>query len=462
MSDKKPFLKRLCAGIAAATLAMGVLVPAANADERGDKERRKQTVESQINQLRQDLSETEADLSNAYIKLAETEAMIPQAQERLNAAQRDLRAAEEKDRVTGERLQTAQDEKQRLEGETQKASDAANRVSENRDKIALAAYKGGGLPSAASVFVGISDPAEALDRSKNYQLALQTQSEQLGIHRTQESISRSSSSRLAAVENDIARLKRESEESVRQRTAAQQEAEQARQELDALYANQRSQAGDLESRKAQYQAREDQLQSESAALDRDIQRLLAEEKKREEERLARERAEQERLEREQRRAEEAARKAGRPAPARPKRKSSSGSSYSGSSSGGFIRPSNAPISSSFGYRFHPIYHRMKLHAGTDFAGSCGTPVRATRSGRVLYARFNGAAGRKVMLVHGIVNGRLITSSYHHLQGFAVSSGQQVSQGQVVGWIGTTGSSTGCHLHFEIHEDGSPVNAMKYL
>ena len=64
--------------------------------------------------------------------------------------------------------------------------------------------------------------------------------------------------------------------------------------------------------------------------------------------------------------------------------------------------------------------------------------------------------------HGIQNGRLMTSSYHHLQGFAASVGQQVSAGDTVGYVGTTGASTGCHLHFEIHEDGNAVNPGKYI
>ena len=81
---------------------------------------------------------------------------------------------------------------------------------------------------------------------------------------------------------------------------------------------------------------------------------------------------------------------------------------------------------------------------------------------MLSTNFNSAAGNKVIISHGMRNGKLVTSSYHHLQGFAVSPGQTVQRGQVVGRVGTTGSSTGCHLHFEIHEDGTAVNAMNYL
>jgi len=141
--------------------------------------------------------------------------------------------------------------------------------------------------------------------------------------------------------------------------------------------------------------------------------------------------------------------------------SSSGASGSVSSSG-FIRPVDANPGSPFGMRFHPILHYWRLHAGTDFGAACGTPIYAARAGVVLSAGFSGGAGNRIVLGHGTINGSYVTTSYFHQSKFAVSVGQQVSRGQLIGYVGTTGLSTGCHLHLEVRHDGTPVNPMNYI
>lgn len=139
-----------------------------------------------------------------------------------------------------------------------------------------------------------------------------------------------------------------------------------------------------------------------------------------------------------------------------------GSSSASSSSSGWIYPVNARLNSNFGWRVHPIYGTSKLHAGVDFPVACGVPVKAAHSGRVIARTYNSGAGNKIILSHGVMNGRLITTSYHHLQGYAQPVGAQVSAGTTVGYVGTTGSSTGCHLHFEVHQDGNAVNPSNYI
>ncbi|WP_380169388.1 peptidoglycan DD-metalloendopeptidase family protein [Jannaschia sp. R86511] len=126
-------------------------------------------------------------------------------------------------------------------------------------------------------------------------------------------------------------------------------------------------------------------------------------------------------------------------------------------SGQMAVPTSGSISSPFGYRIHPVYGTSKLHKGTDFATGCGTPVVAAQDGVVESAKWNGSYGNIVVVQHG---GSLSTA-YAHLQSAAVSSGP-VSQGDVIGYVGTTGVSTGCHLHFEVRESGTPVDPMGYL
>jgi murein DD-endopeptidase MepM/ murein hydrolase activator NlpD len=121
-------------------------------------------------------------------------------------------------------------------------------------------------------------------------------------------------------------------------------------------------------------------------------------------------------------------------------------------SGQLIWPVNGTLTSPFGYRWG------RLHAGIDIAVPEGTPIRAADSGRVALAQYYGGYGNYTCIDHG---GGLSTC-YGHQSGFAVSSGDSVTQGDVIGYSGNTGSSTGPHLHFEVRVNGTPVDPMGYL
>lgn len=129
-----------------------------------------------------------------------------------------------------------------------------------------------------------------------------------------------------------------------------------------------------------------------------------------------------------------------------------------SSVSGFQWPVNGGVSSGFGYRVHPIYGTRRLHAGLDISGGSGTPIAAAKSGTVLSAGWRGGYGNAVVISHG--GG--ITTLYAHQSRMNVSSGQQVGRGDIVGWVGSTGASTGPHLHFEVRVNGSAVNPRPYL
>ncbi len=117
------------------------------------------------------------------------------------------------------------------------------------------------------------------------------------------------------------------------------------------------------------------------------------------------------------------------------------------------------VSSPFGYRYHPIDGVWRMHNGVDLPGSEGTPIYATRSGYVTVADFQyGGAGNYVALSHGDGYG----SIYMHMTHYIVSVGQYVEAGQVIGYMGTTGGSTGVHLHFGISYNGTYVNPADYI
>lgn len=140
---------------------------------------------------------------------------------------------------------------------------------------------------------------------------------------------------------------------------------------------------------------------------------------------------------------------------------------SGSSSGGgngiFIHPASGGVTSGFGMRNHPIDKIQKFHAGIDYGTPVGTPLRAPADGVVSTSGTMGGFGNVIMISHHI-NGQDYTTVMAHLSSMNVSSGQSVSQGQVIGATGNTGHSTGPHLHFEVHVGGygNPVNPVGYL
>jgi murein DD-endopeptidase MepM/ murein hydrolase activator NlpD len=126
------------------------------------------------------------------------------------------------------------------------------------------------------------------------------------------------------------------------------------------------------------------------------------------------------------------------------------------------RPVPGVVTSPFGYRRHPIFGYWGLHDGTDFSAPCGTLNRAAGSGTVISKYWSDVYGNRLYLDLGRVNGKNMTVVYNHLSGYRASTGEHVSRGEVIGYSGTTGWSTACHLHFTVLLNGTPVNPMNYL
>ena len=132
--------------------------------------------------------------------------------------------------------------------------------------------------------------------------------------------------------------------------------------------------------------------------------------------------------------------------------------------GAMAWPVFGPITSPFGMRIHPITGRPTMHTGIDIGCSYGTPVHAGNEGVVIFAGWNsGGYGNLVMIDHGVdTNGNMIVTMYAHNSGFAVSVGSIVGRGDIIAYAGSTGNSTGTHVHFEVRANGSPTNPMGWL
>ena len=136
--------------------------------------------------------------------------------------------------------------------------------------------------------------------------------------------------------------------------------------------------------------------------------------------------------------------------------------YRGPTNGLFIRPVPGAVTSPYGYRIHPIYHYWGLHDGTDFGVSCGEGMRSIADGRVIAKYWSDVYGNRLYVSLGTINGKNLTAVYNHATGYRVGVGEHVKQGEVVGYVGSTGWSTGCHLHFTLLVNGTAVDPMKWL
>jgi len=125
----------------------------------------------------------------------------------------------------------------------------------------------------------------------------------------------------------------------------------------------------------------------------------------------------------------------------------------GRQSGGMTQPVPGPVTSAYGLRMHPILGYQRMHRGLDFRASYGTPILAVADGRVAAAGRAGGYGNQVRLAHA----EGLSTSYSHMSRIAVSPGSRVRQGQIIGYVGSTGLSTGPHLHFETYRNGAAIN-----
>ena len=248
-------------------------------------------------------------------------------------------------------------------------------------------------------------------------------------------------------------------------TESQAELDAKRAEADALLAELNADKRALDQMEADYEAEEAKISADIAAAEVEYTKAL----KAEEEARRKAEEERKRKEEEERKKKEEANK--KPGNGGGNSGGSSGGGNSGGSSdsgsGGSGSSSNESwgrpctwirLTSPYGYRTHPVTGQWKFHNGVDLANSKGTPIRAARSGKVTVATYGGTYGYYVTINHG--DG--YSSLYAHMTHYIVSKGDTVSKGQVIGYMGSTGRSTGPHLHFSIFYNGSTVNPMNYI
>ena len=129
---------------------------------------------------------------------------------------------------------------------------------------------------------------------------------------------------------------------------------------------------------------------------------------------------------------------------------------------GFMKPIQGRITSPYGWRTHPIFNTKSFHSGVDIGGPNLGAIRASNSGKVVYSGWYGGYGKVVILEHGVIGGKPITTLYAHMSTIKVVKDQKVAKGDVLGYEGTTGYSTGPHCHFEVRVNGQTNNPLNYI
>jgi murein DD-endopeptidase MepM/ murein hydrolase activator NlpD len=423
-----------------------------------DPQTQKGQVDQDLKDARGDLRETSKELVAAYDKLAATRKKLPGARSAAAAAERAETTAkgEYDDAVAAYDLAKANEDKAEKQLKT-----TSSKITTSRRAVAGFAgqlYQQQGMGTLA-VAVGSETPAAFIDRMIMAQSAGDTQTSALEELSTSRANLVSTGDRLEALREKTSTAKATKQTKLAEATRASTKADTKKAALESLESDQKSQSAKLSREKQKDKKRVASLQAQSDKLTKILQERA---------RKARVREAAIKKAREAQERREADARAARSTPSRnPSTASVSPpdpNPPAPSSSGVLQAPSNAPVSSEFGLRFHPIYRTWRLHAGRDYAGNCGSPVYAADSGTIISALppgSTGGYGNQIVIDQGVKRGSSLATTYNHLQSFAVRSGR-VSRGQVIGYVGTTGNSTGCHLHFETRENGTPVDPRGWL
>jgi murein DD-endopeptidase MepM/ murein hydrolase activator NlpD len=450
--------------LAAALLLSGAT--AVHADDLDDRraaaERQQAAKEEERENLEAELEHTDTQLADAVLELNQVEGRLPVAEAELAVAEAELERAAREAAILAQRLADAQLEEAKV---SQQLQDGSGKVDGARDDIAQMAreeFRGAGSASTIGLVTGAQSTEEFIDGYAVSSSAARIRARTLAELQDAEATARNLEARLSAIREVVTELKRQADENVRSKEQAKQAAVERKAEIEELIAEQERLKARIERRKHVAVANIQDTEQELSSIESDLKGIIREQRERDA-RLAEERAEQEAA------SDADSSGGGSPAGGSPggSPDGSSGGSSGGSSAGSLsflsYPTANPVVTSSYGMRFHPVLQYYRLHAGTDFRAYCGTPILAPADGTVLYARTLAGLGNQVLINHGYSSGgSSVMTSANHLSSFAVSSGQQVSRGQVIGYSGTTGTSTACHLHFEVYVNGSTVDPMTWL
>ncbi|MDR3359542.1 MAG: peptidoglycan DD-metalloendopeptidase family protein [Bifidobacteriaceae bacterium] len=416
----------------AALLVGGLASPSGAAKDRDQLEQERAANQRQIDQLRTDLEGTDTKLQEAYISLQTAERELPIAQAAVETSKAEFATAQKDHDEIVAALKQAEAQKAEVTAQLQADVELARASQLSLGALARDSMMGtaaGG--SELMVLLGASSIDDAARDLMAAEAAARTRQSVIVQAQQSAGANKNRKARLESVTQEIAELEVKAADALAKAEAAKEAAAQAKLALEQLKESMTALAADLKAKKAADEAKLKETEAEKKKVDDELDRLLEEERK----------------------------KSNIPPP--------SDGGPPPVADGVFGRPlTSIRVSSPFGWRIHPIYGTRRLHAGVDLSASCGTPIYASAAGKVIFTGWAGGYGNRVVISHGNVGGQLMFSTYNHIVagGISVSSGQSVSQGSQIANVGTTGASTGCHLHFEIGVGSATgvVNPMNYI
>jgi murein DD-endopeptidase MepM/ murein hydrolase activator NlpD len=424
-------------------VGLGLVAPA-TADDLDD---RKAQLNGQVATAQEHVDGASVELEAANARVEAAIAQVTAAQAALEQAEAEVAAARAYDELMAGELAAAQATYRAAET---KQNNGQVRVENERTRlgeVARSAFQqNSDLVNIAQVLNPMSSTADLANRIQWAHNALST--------------NQANVQRLETIQRELADAKNNTEVAEARADQAKAAAAQHLAETEVMEAQAREAKAALDAALAEQQAAQDAAQVALSQSQKNLADLVAERDRVNAEIAARaEAARQAELARQ--RAEAAAAAAAAAA-----QNNGGGSGYappSGGGSSGLINPvPGAYLTSPYGYRINPISGRSELHDGADMGAGCGTPIRSAASGTVTQAYFNSGYGNRIFVDHGMVNGSHMVTAYNHMSGFAASPGQWVGQGQVIGYVGTTGYSTGCHLHFMLWVNGGMRDPWPYI
>lgn len=381
-----------------------------------DLDDRRDAIEKQLAKARSETGTKRQVAQNAQQALAQAEQELSVAKKHLTDLEQQLREAQIKDESLAQELSQAKAELAKAVSEREAGQKQVDEQRQLIGKVSRESYREHSDLQSVAVLLGSQSPKDLASRMQWNDLVFQSTSAQL--NRYQEALLKlkAAAEKQAEIEAKISQNKAESEKNIQNITQLKSEAAKQKENVADLVAS-RDEAKKLADKELSTHL--NNVKKLEADLNEIQNQIKAEIAAKEEQKAA-------------------------------------------LNSGKFIWGVNGPITSGFGYRGDPISGNRAFHQGIDIGAACGTPIKSAGTGVVRLAGYRGICGNAIRIDNGQIDGNNVQTLVCHLSSIAVSPGQRVQQGQIIGYVGTTGYSTGCHLHFGVYVNGSVVNPFGWL
>ena len=417
------------AAIALGTLSVPTLLDPAFADDLKDKQKQ---VEKQIDRAHDDVQESSKELRGASARLVAARTQLADARTALATARGRLAVAQERDAEMQVELAEAEATLAQAQAELDAGqSDVAAQREIVGDTITRLYMEGDPDLMAFASLVDAESAQDLARRAEINQVLVDTQTRDYDKLQAAEVLLTVNEDQVEDARDDVAVTREAAAENLLATQQLEAEASDAKADVEALVGERATAQDDAANARA-----------------RDLRKLKQ-------------------AERQKARIEETLRKRAAAALRRAKAKAAANSQAAmnarvGPTNGLLQTPVGGGVTSPFGYRIHPIYGYWGLHDGVDFGGGCAQPIVAAESGLVISSYFSDVYGQRLIIDHGALAGAGVATIYNHASRYTVAQGTRVQRGEIIGYVGDTGWSTGCHLHFTVMANGQAVNPANYF